>query len=178
MTQEGYEYYLSHIYRTKSGLLLSPSSVRHYVGESLRFINNLIPTVSDGRYDSIYEIDDIEELRKIRNGLMDNEVFSSTNSRGNNMYSSALNRYMEFAEGVQFSGRRECLVDIPERPTRKTTISERTQPGRSRIKVLQAEMANSFTCEINPTHRTFIAAATNHSYCEGHHLIPLSKQDD
>lgn len=38
------------------------------------------------------------------------------------------------------------------------------------------EMAN-FKCEVNPTHETFISAASNKPYVEGHHLIPLSFQD-
>ena len=34
----------------------------------------------------------------------------------------------------------------------------------------------SFLCEINPTHKDFIASSTNKNYVEVHHLIPLAYQ--
>lgn len=41
----------------------------------------------------------------------------------------------------------------------------------------QALKEANFTCEVNSTHRTFISAASAKPYVEGHHLIPLSLQD-
>lgn len=39
------------------------------------------------------------------------------------------------------------------------------------------EQAN-YRCEIDPTHKTFISAATGQSYVEAHHLVPISAQSN
>lgn len=174
MIKESFEYYLRNIYTKSDGSKLSESSVAHYADESMRFINNIIRKISD--YSSIYEIDSVEELLEINQKLLLDESFSSTNKRGNNMYSAALNRYIRYAEGAMFEGKKNLLLDFPEKP--KYTVPSQTAESvkRTRIKVLQAEMANHYQCEVNPDHKTFIVATSDHQYCEGHHLIPLAQQ--
>ncbi|WP_326969119.1 HNH endonuclease [Bacillus atrophaeus] len=55
------------------------------------------------------------------------------------------------------------------------TISSRFQ--RNIQESAQALKEANFTCEVDSTHKTFISAASAQPYVEGHHLIPLSLQD-
>ncbi len=48
---------------------------------------------------------------------------------------------------------------------------------RDRIIVRQVLSSARFRCEVDPDHTTFITEASGDPYLEGHHLIPLSRQD-
>lgn len=59
---------------------------------------------------------------------------------------------------------------------------KRVQTSSSRFQRSIQESARAlekagFTCEVDPAHQTFISAASDRPYVEGHHLIPLSFQD-
>ncbi|GEM_PF-1024645 len=43
---------------------------------------------------------------------------------------------------------------------------------------LSAARAAHYCCEIDNSHRTFISAATGNPFVEGHHLIPISSQNE
>lgn len=179
MDLETYREYLEKVYVTQQGGSLSKSSIEHYAGESLRFIDKSIERLTHGEFSSITEIDSLSELLEIQKKLNEDEVFSETNAKGHQMYSAGLNRYIEFAKGTKFHAKAEStsLIDIPLQPRYRTHIRE-TATERDRIKVIQSAEAYSFTCQINPSHKTFIMESSNNPYCEGHHIIPLSKQSD
>lgn len=48
--------------------------------------------------------------------------------------------------------------------------------ARSPIVAAEAIRAAQFSCEIDPTHRTFTSKARQQKYVEAHHLIPMSQQ--
>lgn len=48
---------------------------------------------------------------------------------------------------------------------------------RSFKQAVEALEAAGFVCEADPSHETFVSAASGNSYVEGHHLIPLSFQE-
>jgi 5-methylcytosine-specific restriction protein A len=48
--------------------------------------------------------------------------------------------------------------------------------SRSPIVAARAIRAAEFSCEIDPTHKTFISRAKRNQYVEAHHLIPMSQQ--
>lgn len=59
---------------------------------------------------------------------------------------------------------------------RTASISLRYQ--RSIRESIEALETSDFTCEADPSHKTFISVASGHPFVEGHHLIPLSYQGD
>ena len=176
-----YKEYLAKVYTTDKGEHLSKSSINHYANESLRFINKSIERLTDGNVTAITEIDTLSELLKIQRILNEDEIFSETNRKGHQMYSAGLNRYIEFAKGTRFHARAEAtsLIDVPLPPHyAEKSLRNTIFPTRDRIKVIQSAEACSFRCQINPTHKTFIMETSGNPYCEGHHIIALSKQSE
>ena len=180
MTRKDYENYLRNIYLSPQGKPLAESSIRHYIQEAMRFIDEHMARITDAEYHSIFEIDTLDELQRVRNLFLQDGYFSETDTTGHRMYSAAFNRYLEFAEGTQFLNRERDLplMDSPTLPMYRDHASERTVPERNRIKVIQIAWACRCRCELNPEHTTFIAAATNMPYFEGHHIIALKHQKE
>ena len=179
MTREQYFIFLSSIYTTSRGTHLSQSSVKHYGEEALNKINEFTRLLHP-EYDSIFDVSSLSELARIRDEIFSNADFNELNSRGNNMYSAGFNRYFEFASGKLLLHKEKSLslLDTKE-PIRYSNVArERTIPTRDRIKIVQAEMASNYNCQINSSHRTFIAQATGQQFVEGHHIIPLNQQND
>ena len=139
MTRKDYENYLRNIYLSPQGKPLAESSIRHYIQEAMRFIDEHMARITDAEYHSIFEIDTLDELQREKD---------------------------------------LPLMDSPTLPMYRDHASERTVPERNRIKVIQIARACRCRCELNPEHTTFIAAATNMPYFEGHHIIALKHQKE
>lgn len=60
---------------------------------------------------------------------------------------------------------------------KKRVLTSSSRFQRNIQESAQALKEANFTCEVNSAHRTFISAASAKPYVEGHHLIPLSFQD-
>ena len=185
MTQQQYIDYLRYIYTKRDGGSLSPSSIDHYGKEAMRLINERLK-LRFGSDFSIYKVDDIEELRTLKEYLFNEPDFYILNKDGHQMYSAGMNRYLEFAEGTLFKGKQDILPtfdkpilfeDVPEE-VRERRHQMVVTPDRNRIKIIQSEQAYNYTCQIDSNHKTFIVNKTNHQYMEGHHIIPLKEQNN
>ena len=104
--------------------------------------------------------------------------FVDKDERGNRMYSAGLNNYIRFAKGEAFSGMDEVAtrmdIEVPLRG--KTTLTIEHWRRNGIIKKQSIEMAH-YLCEMDAEHMTFKAASTGHPYMEGHHAIPIKKQE-
>ncbi len=167
------EYYVRYL-RDVRGVKLS--TVNHYLGA----INVVSKYLSDnGKVkNSIYEIDELSELEYIREFLFKQPDFIEKDDRGNRMYSAGINNYIRFAAGEDFGniGSSVALMDIEVPIFSKQSVTIENWRRNGIIKKQSIEMA-SFLCEIDSTHKTFIAASTNEQYMEGHHAIPFKEQE-
>ena len=172
MQQEYFERYLLHIRE------LSIKSVENYT-QALRKIDSVLQSYGFKEYGSIYDIDSYAELRYIEQMLKQDEEFFALDSRGKQMYTAGLHNYMNFVEGKAFDRKDEplALIDCPVAPSGKRTLGVREEGNRDHIIVRQVLIAEHFQCEYDSSHRTFTSAAYKMPYMEGHHLIPLKKQD-
>ncbi len=180
MVKEQYESYLRNIYRQKNGNPLSESSLKHYAGEAIRKISEIIKSKTDGEYDSIYDISSLDELIRYRDIIYKDKDFIKLDSDGNRMYSAGLNRYLEFARGYSFGNieNKIELLDMPVPYNDKIIIREQRIQNRNRILAIQSELACDFRCQANPEHETFVVEATHVPYVECHHIIPLAMQKE
>ncbi|MGN0906240.1 MAG: HNH endonuclease [Bullifex sp.] len=188
MTEAQYIEYLRCVYRKKDGGFLTEASIAHYGYEAMRLINQYFSNhMPEFRAASLYEIEDLTLLRIIKDKLLADPDFRRTDSIGHNMYSAGLNRYMEFAEGASFKGKKDvlCKLDIPEPVMRDqysdTEDQKREKTGkteRDKIKVVHVKEAYDYKCHLDPGHNTFIAEKTRRQYVEGHHIIPLKLQGE
>ena len=159
---------------------LSDASVKKY----LNALNNISQKLKgmDVVESDIYEIMDLDELSNARNVLYDDPGFISLDTRGNRMYSAGLNNYYRFASGEGFVEKRYAdstdqmkKMDIPIAPEMPRTIS-RVEWNRSNILREQALLFANYACEINQSHKSFVAEHTQKTYMEGHHAIPMNNQ--
>lgn len=167
------EYYIRYLKIIRGS---KDSTVNHYLG-ALNIISKYL-LEKNKINESIYEIEDIQELEIIRSYLYSQPDFIEKDERGNRMYSAGLNNYVRFLEGdelINIGGRAECLdMVVPVNGRRTTSVT-----GWKRnpiIKNQSIEIAN-YICEIDSGHETFIAESTNKQYMEGHHAIPMRNQD-
>lgn len=153
-----------------------PSTIKHYfdaLNNISRFLNEKGMLKND-----IYSIKDIDALLKLRDILYNDPDFTQYNKVGHSMYSAGFNHYIKFAqaEGFRDLNGKAGLLDIPiaSGGTRTTTI---TIYERSTIIRKQAIELAQYKCEIGPEHESFIAKSNLKPYMEGHHAIPVSKQE-
>ena len=178
MTEEQYIKFLKDVYKTGRGKNLSDASISKYSKQTTNkidsYLNQLFP---NNNYRSIYDVNTIEELKKIRSLLFANEKFIKEDSDGHRMYSAGLNRYIEFAEGSLISLFTDdpAILDIKE-PKPKQIIEKRKKVVRDSVKISQAKGACKYCCQIDVQHKSFTAESTNKNYVEGHHIIPLYYQ--
>ena len=165
-------YYIKYLKEIRK---VSDSTVRHYQG-ALKTISKYL--VNKRKIETnIYEIEDIGELEVIKEFLYHDPEFMELDKRGHQMYTAGLNNYYRFANGEAFADVSKDIqimdVEIPA-TTRETRIVE-TWKRSSIIKIQALESAN-YQCEMDETHRTFIAKSTGHPYMEGHHALPMQIQ--
>lgn len=165
-----YEKYLQEIRK------VSDSSIEHYQ-RALRYISNFL--VRKGKIkQSIYEIQDIEELELLKEYLQSDSEFIDLNIRGHRMYSAGFNHYFRFASGQGFKDLHHQMqvmdIKIPVADKQVTTMNTWK---RSSIIKIQAMQSAGYECEVNPNHKTFTAKSTEKPYMEGHHALPMRFQD-
>ena len=180
MTEEQYIRFLKYVYLKDNGEHLSSASISKYSRQTTRKIDSyLTRIIPDCSFSSIYDVDSIEELKRIQRLLNNNKEFKKENEIGNNMYSAGLNRYIEFAEGTliaQFSND-TSILDIKEPVPKGVKVGTRYIPARDSVKIAQAKGACNYCCQIDPDHKSFTSAHTHKNYVEGHHIIPMNHQD-
>lgn len=170
LLQEYYEKYLRDIKGLKD------STVKHYAG-ALRTISKYLVDKNKIQQ-SIYEVKDVEEIIVLRDFLYQDVDFLEKDQRGNRMYSAGLNNYCNFISGEDLDNEEEFItaldIAIPVNGTVEVTTSTWS---RSDVIKRQAIKAAAYSCELNREHRTFISAKSNRQYMEGHHIIPMAKQN-
>lgn len=167
------EYYIKYLRDVRK---VSESSINHYTG-AIKLISKLL--IENHKVEnSVYEIKDIGDLEIIKDYLYYEPQFIDLDERGHRMYSAALNNYLKFARGEEFSEIKDKVILLDgEIPVgEKETISSVRWKRSSIIKKQVIEMAD-YLCEMDKEHKTFISEKTKHSYMEGHHAIPMLLQE-
>lgn len=154
---------------------VSDSTVKHYQ-DALRYISKYL-VQKEKLKQTVYEIQDIEELETIKSYLYTDPHFMALDKRGHQMYSAGFNNYFKFASGEGFGDIRQQIkvMDI-EVPVKERQISSTFSWKRSSIIKTQSIESAGYQCEINPLHETFTAKSTGHPYMEGHHALPMKYQ--
>ncbi len=156
----------------------SESTIKHYQ-EALRFISKFL-VEREKILDSIYEVQDIDELLVLKEYLFNHPDFIAVNSRGHQMYSAGLNNYLRFAQGEGFTSihKKELeLFDIQLPAQKEKNVRHLATYARSPILKKQVIEIADYKCELNAAHTTFIAKSNNKPYMEGHHALPISLQN-
>ena len=155
---------------------VSESSVNHYTG----VIKSISKFLMDNNKveSSVYEVKDIEDLEIIKDYLYHEPQFIDLDERGHRMYSAALNNYLKFAMGKDFSEIKDkvILLDGEILVGEKETTSSVRWKRSGIIKKQVIEMAD-YLCEMDREHTTYISEVTKHPYMEGHHVIPMFLQE-
>lgn len=167
------EYFIQYLKKIRGN---SDSTIKKYLS-ALEIISTYLIQKQQIK-SSIYEIMDLHDLQIIKNQLNQDFNFVDKDERGHRMYSAALNNYCRFAGGNNFFNIYDKLsiMDIAIPKTAKIFYTTK-QSYRSTIIKHQVIEAAGYICELDNSHKTFIAASTNHQYMEGHHAIPMSAQD-
>ena len=165
-----YVRYLTEVRKT------SESTVNHYLG-ALRTISKYLVT-RNKISETIYEITELSDLEIIREYLYMQPDFVEKDERGNRMYSAGLNNYVRFAKGEDLLGLGESQtrMDIEVSLSDKSKITIEQWRRNGIIKKQSIKMAR-YLCEMNSKHTTFLSASSGHQYMEGHHAIPMKKQE-
>ncbi len=166
-------YYIKYLKEIRK---VSDSTVNHYQ-DALNYISKFL--AKKGKIEqSLYEIQNYSDLEIIKEYLFNDVEFIALNSRGHQMYSSALNNYLKFANGSEFSIIKEKIeildTKIKINDRKKITIS---MANRSEIIKNQSIESANYSCEMDSRHLTFTSNKTKHQYMEGHHAIPIKYQD-
>lgn len=168
------EYYIRYLRDVRGS---SEATVNHYVG-ALTTISKYL--VEHGKIrESIYEVDEYDELEILRSYIFSDPEFAAKDERGRRMYSAGLNNYLRFASGTEFKENdslKFAVLDfsVPVGEKESTNVTRWKRNGI--IKKQSIEIAH-YECETDKSHQTFISAATGRPYMEGHHAIPIRKQD-
>lgn len=166
-------YYMEYLKKIRK---VSDSTIRHYQ-QAMQSISRLLVDKEKIKQ-SIYEIQNLDELEIIRNYLYSEADFIELDTRGHRMYSAGLNNYFKFATGKEFKNIHYHmeLMDIEIPVTSKSVIATEKWKRSSIIKLQSIESAK-YECEINSKHKTFTAKSTGMPYMEGHHMLPMKYQD-
>ena len=135
----------------------------------------------------LFEVESLSKLRELRDILYGDASFIDQNSIGNNMYSVGLNHFVDFL-GLEVGGdaaadqkvlTNDDLVKL-DAPIDKPAMAPKVVYGwnRDRVIVEQVLKADKYQCEIDAQHKTFVTRRNDQLYLEGHHLIPISCQDE
>lgn len=154
---------------------VSDSTIKHYQ-QAMRYISKFL--VEKGKIkQSIYEVQNLDELVIIKEYLYSDPEFIELDTRGHRMYSAGFNNYFKFANGKGFENIHQQIevMDIEIPATNKHLLVMDTWKRSSIIKMQSIESAG-YKCEVNPTHVTFTAKSTGMPYMEGHHALPMKCQ--
>lgn len=155
---------------------VSDSTIKHYQ-QAMRYIAKFL-VEKEKIKQSIYEIQNLDELVIIKEYLYSEPEFIELDTRGHRMYSAGFNNYFKFANGKGFENIHQQIgvMDIEIPATNKQLLVADTWRRSSIIKMQSIESAG-YECEVNPTHVTFTAKSTGMPYMEGHHALPMKCQD-
>ena len=155
---------------------VSDSTIKHYQ-QAMRYISKFL-VEKEKIKQSIYEIQNLDELVIIKEYLYSEPEFIELDTRGHRMYSAGFNNYFKFANGKGFENIHQQIevMDIEIPVTNKQLLVADTWRRSSIIKMQSIESAG-YECEVNPTHVTFTAKSTGMPYMEGHHALPMKCQD-
>lgn len=166
-------YYIKYLKEIRK---VSDTTVKHYQ-EALKYISKYL-VEKEKISKTVYEIQDIGELEVIKNYLYSDADFMALDKRGHQMYSAGFNNYFKFASGEGFSNIHNQInaLDVEVPASERTSISHSAWRRSSIIKVQSIKSAG-YLCEIDNSHKTFMAKASGQQYMEGHHAIPMKKQE-
>lgn len=155
---------------------VSKSTIKHYL-DALNWISRFL--ANKGLIiDKLFEVSDTDSLKHLSEILLADAEFVAMNKRGHQMYTAGFNHYMRFAEGTDFEmiGQKINLLDVPIPVADKTEGVLRKEWKRSGIIKDQSIKTARYECEVDSSHKTFIAARSGKPYMEGHHSIPMRFQ--
>ncbi len=92
---ENFKKWLTDVYVQSHGPKLQENTVSKYVSAIKQIHQNCKEAKLTGKY-SIFTINDLEALKEIKSNYFTIQVYKDANARGNNMYSSAFDRYIDF----------------------------------------------------------------------------------
>ena len=166
-------YYVEYLKKIRK---VSDSTIKHYQ-QAMRYISKFL-VEKEKIKQSIYEVQNLDELLIIKEYLYSNPEFIELDTRGHRMYSAGFNNYFKFANGKGFKNIHQQIgvMDIEIPATNKQLLVVDTWRRSSIIKMQSIESAG-YECEVNPTHVTFTAKSTGMPYMEGHHALPMKCQD-
>lgn len=169
------EYFENYLRKVKGK---SENTVYNYL-RGVRYIDNYLLQrgISDKK---IFKMTEIEELERIRNYLQDDQEFQKINSKGHRMYSAGLNSYYNFVVGDGFKLDEERKIEnIYDYALPRGEMIEHQNRCWKRTSILKEQVIRqaNYKCQINASHSSFISGTTNKPYMEGHHIIPLSRQE-
>ena len=135
----------------------------------------------------LFDVESLSKLRELRDVLYGDAAFKDQNAVGNNMDSVGLNHFVDFL-GLEVGGdaaavpkvlTNDDLVKL-DAPIAKPAEAPKVVYGwnRDRVIVEQVLKADNYLCEIDARHKTFVTRRNDQLYLEGHHLIPISHQDE
>lgn len=145
---------------------------------------------------SLYNINDIEVIDTI----IKNAKFQEKNSKGNRMYSAALNHFKNYIryvdnqefkselikEKIEFEGyleqvktrlvKSDIIDKAHEKPKHKKINMQKVWERNPKYAV-EAVVAANYLCEVDNEHKYFVSRFNHQNYVEAHHLIPMKYQD-
>ena len=174
---------------------LGSTSIKRYT----RVIDTLSAELEDyglGKR-NLYEITDPAIIVRILNS----PKFREKNSKGNRMYSAALNHFKNYIDSYNNSEELQAellkeetefekyliklpsntndidIIDEAKNKPEYRTVSNRKVWKRNPKYASEAIAAANYLCEFNSHHQQFVSKFNNENYVEAHHLIPIEYQD-
>lgn len=156
-------------------------SSKKYAG-AIRTVNRFLhenPSISGGL--PIEALGDISAMERAAAAVMAIPAFQELDARGNRMYSTALKHLLAYVGGnpdlvvFQKTGAvapAPAPKTVPEMVVREV----KNYPRKPAVTIAALEDAG-YRCLRDASHETFPVEGTDHHYMEGHHFIPLSKQE-
>lgn len=170
MLKEYFQHYIKNVRN------LSQRTVGHYI-TGINAINTLLEKYHFP-IQNLFDVHTIEELNQVKEFISKNEEFLEKNRVGNQMYSAAFKHFYKFVVedelyDVVNVGKLDIIVPKPQ----LVTQNEVKKWKRNKLIVQQVIKSVHYCCEIDNKHTTFISSSTGKNYVEGHHLIPMQKQE-
>ncbi len=156
-------------------------SSKKYVG-AIRTVNRFLkenPSISAGH--PIDALGTISAMERAAAAVMALPAFQELDARGNRMYSTALKHLLAYAGGnpdlVVFQKTGTAAPGPAPKPVPEAVVREVKNYPRKPAVTLAALEDAGYRCLRDASHETFPIEGSNHHYMEGHHFIPLSKQE-
>ena len=166
-----------------------PSSYRRHLIRFLVHLNEILDeSVKDLK--SMKTVEQIEQLVKMPD-------FPKFNKETDHFYSATFSAFKRYVKVVVKSEVEEQIDDdlnnflqqgiiniegkkLVNKPTKrksKQNIKGTFTYPRSELEMMRAKVNSNWECEVSASHKTFINEKLNKPFVEGHHLIPMSAQE-